>query len=467
MRPTRTTLRFSSHILALAAITFLPGSLAAADAAESAGETHDLTLILTGHLGRAFTPVGEDPQVQREEATGKLTDAIDRLLDAHPNALLIDVGGSTVSDINRETEYFSPQWRWFEEKGYDAVHITAKDYANYGAAGLGFSYADPDRWPMYLGNLDAAGRRYEPFDLNDDKSVDLGASQTVTLIAAADKSRLSGMPLALESAAYRNPEDILKEAVAEVDPGQPVLVLSEFPPRQNAHIAQRYPAVTAVIESNNPTGEARVANGALLLPFPAGHQVVTAHLKIGADGAVESHEISAEPWIDEEAFAALRVPNRGILGVSVRPPEVITSRFGVQSDALGIDVLRGTPFPDLTDRENVYVYSFEMDGQRYRLYRVYFLVNDGWIGFDAMVVMNQDHTIRMIETNTPTYPSGRIDTLLGQVLAGFYDKAPENWTIPAELVAGYEQQAEAIVDLLRRTIEMDRRVAAELTLPAE
>src|SRR5690606_11271419 len=96
------------------------------------------------------------------------------------------------------------------------------------------------------------------------------------------------------------------------------------------------------------------------------------------------------------------------------------------------------------------------DGKPYRVIRTNHIFQREWIQFDGLVQLNPDHTISHVETNDPHYMVIYFPTRFQEVLNAIYNLPPDKWQIPAEPISGYEQQAEAILDSLRKTIELDK-----------
>jgi len=425
-------------------------------------EGKSLSLVITGRTARAWSPL--NPLLGL--GTEAFSVPAEAFINAHPEAFRVDAGLFSAPQNVQETSYDKNFAQFFSAMDYDAVHVTGIDFVQFGISAGGFLRRPPEYdFAICALAKPIPGPREVPLPT---WRVAERAGNKATFIAAASTEPYSSLQWMVEHTEARAPEAIITEALAQGE-GLKVL-LSDLSRERNVALAERFPDLDIIVEApvNNPPTESRQVGKTWLIPGPLFGEMKRLDLQLGADNRVAGLAQEVNNWSQPQtadAFWNLGLP---AIGMSVQPPGRLAERLGVAEEAVQIDNhTAGEAVSSLTSRGNIYVYHLEQDGEPvhvYRLYRRVEFVNwagilnlvDGWPFFDVLVLMNDDHTIRGLVTNTPTYRIFNVDTQMGQVFTGIFNKTPDQWTADPAAIAGIEEQAEMMLQDLKRVIEVDK-----------
>ncbi|MCB2154442.1 hypothetical protein KQI84_06120 [bacterium] len=413
----------------------------------------EVGIIVTHDAGRAWRPLGAPEDL---DGAKLFEEALDEIAGDFPEDLKISLGGFTTGALSGETAYNSDVAGFYSSRDYDAVNVTAADYRNFAASGMGLTMRAEDDFNRYLSSLNP---KQIEVPMPATKTVE-ARGHKIKFMSASDFADLSGFTDLASYTAAEDPADILASALPNFD-GTSIL-LSDLSPTANDEIARQFGDLDLILEGRSTDGSQRKMGSTIIQATDRPGMIERMVLKYGDDGEFSGVEMKGREWISEENYAALRTISLPIIGMSVQPPERVTTRFDVKAENVQIDVHRDSKFPDLTTRENIYVYHLNVDGNEFHFYRVYHRFareeQRAWIPVDMLVLINPDHTIRGIETNLTTYPLDVFSTKMGTVLKDLYGKPPAEWEVNADLIRGYEESAALIVDDLRKTLELDMQL---------
>ncbi|MBI5154433.1 hypothetical protein HZA57_04265 [Candidatus Poribacteria bacterium] len=414
----------------------------------SPAPAESLGIIVTYGSAPAFTPLGAPEGL---DGLQEFKNTVAAVHSANSSDLLVDLGAFAAPAAVAETAYYSPRVSYYLDEGFDAINVTSQDLIHFGLTSMGVHNLPEAEKGLFLGNLDMPLATGTP--LVTDKFV-TKAGRNIHIVSTSDPDKLSGLPLVRREVKTVTAEDLLTSATSRKT--GPLVVMSDFDPSRNDAFAGQFGAIDLILETAAGGPEPRKIGSTFIMPRQADNQIARLLLHFGEDGRIASIDSVRTPWISEEEYARLQSPPLPVIGMSVRPAERVAQQFNVSEDNVQVDVHRDASFPELTSRKNIYVYHLEAEGNRFHFYRVHHLIGDGWMSIDVLVLMNADHTIRGLVTNFRTYPVQNFDTTMGQVLPLLFNRAPEEWEIPAEMMRGYKTQGDEMIKALRKTIELDR-----------
>lgn len=441
-----------SAVLGLALLAAL--TLGAADA-HAEWEGDELNLIVTNGSGRAWRPYNPPDELDGEK---RFTEKVKALSAEDEEALLLDQGGFTVPNHDSETSYFSPMAKFYFDTGFAAVNMTAKDFLYYGASSKGAKRRDPRHVDLYLCAMDYKSSMYLDIPSHISIPTDNGV---VELIALTDPDRIAGVPVVQGNASITPPEKVLETALASKQ--GPAIAFSDFPPAKNDAFAQSWPALDVILEYTEGPAEARKVGKTLIIPKGKPWEFQKITLKLDGDARPTGATIERVPWVTEDEYDSLRRLTLSKTGMGVYPQNIVAERFNITEDNVSVDIHRNNEFSTFTERETIKVYLINVDGKPYRVYRVHH--NDlkiGWMHFDAMVQIDPEtHRIVRLVTNLTDYPVAYFPTRFGEVIDGILNQDPEDWEMPEDAIAGYEDQAEEVLRVLKSAIELDKKLYKE------
>ena len=431
-------------------VVFLLGALvlAAGENESDQAPAKEVGIIVTHDAGRAWFPLNPPEGL---DGAARFKKTLEDLAGEYPGDLKISLGGFSDGAVSGESAYQSEFVAYYSTQDFDALNVTPEDYRNYGAAEFGFASRPPHMKNLFIGNLNPL--RIE-MPIQPTKIVEAGGHQ-IKLVSLGSIDDLSGL---IDIPAYTTvlkPADVLNQAAESFD--GTLVLLSSFESQVNDEFARQHADLDVIIERKSADGKKRKVGSTIILGSGRPGTLQRIVLKYADGEKVEDVDIENREWASAEEYGALRTPGLPIIGMSVQPPEAVTARFDVKQENVQIDVHRDADYPSLTARKNIYVYHLNAGGNQFHFYRVYhrFEQQRGWIPIDMLVLIDPDHTIRSIETNLPTYPLNVFSTNMGTVLKGLYGKSANMWEIDPDLIRGYEESANLIIDDLRKTLALD------------
>jgi hypothetical protein len=434
----------------LAALLALLVGATSESPAQSGWQSDTMDLIVTNGSGRAWRPYEAPAEL---DGVALFTGKVRELVAAHPDALLLDQGGFTAPNHHAETAYSSPMASFFFETGFAAVNMTAVDFLHYGASSKGAKRRDPRHVDLFLCALDHPDRTLLPLPSHLTVPTARG---TVELIALTDPARFSGVRDVLENILVRTPEQVLAEALATKQ--GPVVAFSDFPAARNEALAREWPALDVILEYDSGPAQARQVGRTLIIPRGKPWEIQKVRVQFDGDRRPTAATVERIPWIPAEDFARLRNLPLPAIGMGVAPQERVAERFEITRDNVSVDIHRNIDFTHLSTRQELKVYLLRIDGTPYRAVRVHH--NDlrlGWMHFDVLGQIDpQTHTYARILPSMNDFPVGHYRTRFAEALEAILHKQPGDWALPAELIAGYEDQADEALRALARALEIDR-----------
>lgn len=418
------------------------------------GETHgQVGLIVTHDSGRAWLPLNAPEGLDGAKA---FQETFDEMAREFPEDLKLSLGGFSTGAASGETAYNSAFVSFYSSRDFDAVNVTAKDYRNYAAAGMGLSFRPEQDRNRYLSSLNPKSIDV-PMPVM--KTVKAGDHE-IRLVSLSNLDDLSGFTDLVSLTTAEKAADVLSRATRDFD--GTVVLLSDFPPSTNDEFARQYEGLDVIFERQTHNASQRSVGKTIIQATDRPGTMQRVVLQLGDGGQAESVQTQSRSWISASDYEALFTIPTPIIGMSVQPPETVTSRFGIKAENVQIDVHRGVSFPELTSRENIYTYHLNLDGNEFHFYRLYHRFpgeqQRAWIPVDMLVLVNPDNTIRGVETNLATYPVDVFSTKMGSVLSDLFGKPADQWEINPELIRGYEESAWLIIDDLRKTLELDKQL---------
>jgi hypothetical protein len=459
-RPTADTPRHAAHpflvllvsaaLVAFAAILVMLPHGASADSTARPETARQLRLITSFEIGPVWFPL--NPPEELRDARDKFENAIKGLKFDAPDALLVDLGGFTTMESMRETGYYSRPPRFFPTHEYTVVNMTAKDYFQFHASGVGLGVRPTETFDLFLSSLNTVGQHLNT-PMPAVRTV-MGPTGRITFASIADTANLAGVPVVVESAAYRTPKDVLTEATEDAD--GLVIVFSDFPASDNDAFALEHPRVDLILETRAGPATARNVGRTFLIPRgePGELQVLTINLR--DDRRIERVTATRPRWMEAEDMERMINPPLPRIGMGVPGEGRLAQRLNVSGENVTVDIIPNTEWTDVTSRRNLSVYQIRKDDKPYRVWRVYHnFSSESWNAFDVLLQVNPDNTIAHVETNLPEFMILHFPTRLGEILNANLNKPFDEWDIPTGALAGYERQGNEALRAIEATLRLD------------
>ncbi len=434
--------------LLLTSLSFLLGMLPVSSNAQ-ADQSDEIGILVTWGTVRAWEPLNPPKGL---DAASKLTDKLNELKEQYPEDLLLDLGAYSGPGTTIETAFNAPQSVFFDEMEYDAVNLTSKDYMFKAADMRGFRQR-----PEKMKNLFLSSINYKDASLFEDfptHTVVESSGGEVALGSVASIQKVSSMPHVVQHAEETAGADVIK-SMTENFSGLSIL-MSDLSDRETEELAQSNPDLDLVLSTEPGEAKPRKAGNAFILPRQEPHEIQHVTMKLDDDGQIADVTAERIPWITPEEYNSLVKYPLPIIGMSVPGEGRVAERLNIEKDNVFLDVHRGSDFPNLTTRKDIYVYNITLDGERYRVYRVNHIVGRRYLPLDALVILNRDHTIRQVVTNIMTYPIAGKQSRMKEVMQAITNQPPNKWDVPSELIRGIEEHVPNVLDALKKTIELDK-----------
>lgn len=438
----------------------------------------DRTLIVTANTGRVHYPTATG----REDAAAALDGKLDELRKAHPDAILLDLGGSMTPRTFTESSYGITAVRQLVTKHkFDAVHLTAPDVVFAGSRSRGLvSVPDADVRDRFVSRIGIATDKA-------DQRLELAARRTIT--RGADATEFSSLADPSRASAWRGVEKRFSEkpldevlAPGEGTPYRIAVTDMDFAVVERIARSQRRPDLIFSL-AGPQDGTVRANDGAAtIVQGPAAGNV----LLVTVDGAGKVASTQHE-FLKPERMAELASIPLSALGVGIsNASDALGRALSVESASIQSDRFDAEAHADLTTRATldatqteraptVYCFRGTMEQKPVRIYRVQLALPVGsltteptvvtaWPRSDFLVALDQDGKVariafrsapKILDYTFDMKPA--IDAMTGS--AGPFD-------LPYPQYAGAEDYLRAFAENVRRAIELDRRLYAE-SKPAE
>ncbi len=437
----------------------IPGLLAAilliAAAGNPALAKDRVDILLTRGTGQIWEPVNPSDEYTAQQAEEELSAALADLRDEYPEAFLIDLGRWATPGRGMETSYDSRHVSFFGDNGYDAVNVTALDYALGVAHAQGVRKRPPEMNDFYVSSYNIRLDDYPALPSHADPERE---GRTIRIASVGRPSVIAALPTVLGDAAIARDDVVMKEADTADAPNL-LIALSELDAAREELLFGAYPGLDVIVHAGD-TSQEKVAgdDGQFVVPSPGGNEIGHLRIELDDDGTVRDAKFKRIEWTARENYDSLVDFGLPTIGMSVPGEGRVADILRIDENNVLLDVHRGIDFPDLTDRRNIYAYNIIIDDVPYRAYRVYHRPAIFWAPQDQLVILNRNNTIRRIVTNLETYPLTSWNTRLGEGLQQILNKPPDQWNLPPETTAGIEVHADRIVESLRATLEVNRRL---------
>lgn len=410
----------------------------------------ELNIIATWSLGEVDNPLV--PQEDRR-AFEQMESAFEELVASTNDPLLIDLGRFSTPQSVNETGYSSDTSLFFWDHHFDAAIVTNRDYIHSFATQFGYKKRPAELEPVYLSALDSPIQNLVP--LPSFRVVNKEQAGRVALAHVSSKNRISGIPDYMRMAIETTPAETVERL--EVEKPDLTLVFTELSEQETAFKTFPNPQLYFNL-SGKPLLNQTVGNAPVIEP-PLANEFLVINGKF-ENGAWTWSE-KRTPWMNSDEHALLNKIELPVVGMSVPGQNRVANVLGVDPNIISVEVFRTQQFPGITDRTPIYVYLMDLEGTRYRVYRTRSIVHIFWIPFDALIVVNPDHTIRQFVTNVLTLPYISASTRTAEAIQSLYNKPLEEWSFDETYTAGIDGMTAIHFEALKNTILVDRQLYAE------
>jgi hypothetical protein len=433
----------------------------------------DRTLIVTANTGRIHYPTATG----REDAAAALDSKLDELRKAHPDAILLDLGGSMTPRTFTESSYGITAVRQLVTRHqFDAVHLTAPDIVFAGSRSRGLaSIPDADVRERFFSRIgiatDSADQRLQ---LPTRRTIRRG-TDTTEIASLADPARASAWRGAEKRFSETPVDEIL--APGEGMPFRAVVTDMDFAVVERIARSQRRPDLIFSL-SGPQDGTVRANDGAsTIVQGPAPGNVLLVTVDAGGKVAASQHQFLAAERLAELAQVPISAIGVGIsnatdaLGraLSVSPGTVQADRFDATAHA---DLTRRAQVESADREPTVYCFRGTMEGKPVRVYRVQMLMPVGsltqeptvvtaWPRADFLVALGEDGKVARIAFRDAPKVLGYTFDMKAAIEAMTGSAGPSD--LPYPQYAGAEDFLRAFAENVRRVIELDRRLYADST----
>lgn len=407
----------------------------------------ELTIIATWKLGQVDNPVIEQPD---RKAYEQMQTSFKELVAQYEDPLLLDLGGFTTPQSVNETGYGSDNAVFFLENHFDAAIVTNQDYVYSFATQYGFKKRPEKMEKVFLSSLDFDYPSLAP--LHASNVVEKKNAGRIGLAHVSSIDRISSIPDHVRTTLHVTPEETASKLTAD----QPELtfLFSELPVEQA--MVNQFPNPQLYFNlTGTPLIQQTIGSVQVIEP-PLPNEFLV--LKGKEENGVWSWKQESSPWYEQDEYAKLNALELPVVGMSVPGENRVATVLGVDPNTISVEVFRNQQFPGITNRDPIYVYLMEIEGVKYRVYRTRNVPNVFWIPFDALVVMNPDHTVRQFASNTLTLPYLGFSTRLAEGIQSIYNIPMEEWVINPTFTSGIEIMADLHFQALRNTVLVDRQL---------
>ena len=386
-----------------------------------------------------------------------VTDAIAEARKEFPDDLAIDMGAFADPVSASETAFDSVSARVYYEQGFAAVNMTPRDFVYFAGNEMGAKRRPAEQKDLFLSAFDVPNMSVRAMPLPAMKVVEHGG-RTFALATVAVEDALALFPRWTESRITPPGEEVIAQAMAAG--ADKVIVLSSRPRAANLLLAEQFPAIDLILETASGPGEATKAGNVHIVPAPAPNEFQ--RLLVREDGgAIASIDFERREWIPASLLAEFtRIP-LPVIGVSVPPKGRVAERLRVPGETVNVEIHRSDAHRDLTTRDEIYVYRLALEGETLRVYRVRQYVESGFLPIDVLVVLDEQRRVRRVEANLLKWPIVSYDTNLGPLIMANLGKTLDEWTFDAPGIETVQENVDVLMDALRKTVELDRRLYGE------
>jgi hypothetical protein len=409
----------------------------------------EVTIIATRGLGKV-----ENPLIEEEVHHALFTEFQTRfreIVQEHKNPILIDLGQFVQPHAINETSYTGDVATFFRDSSYDAVVVTNRDMVTAFTNQFGMKNRPASMESIYISALDIPSNNLLPLSSADVVEHENGAR--VGFVHLSDASKISALP-----EIERQTQTATAEAsLQKLSPQNPDLTLV-FSELMDSEINPGlFPNAGLVYNLSQKPWLQESFGGVEILYPPQAHeiQIVTGKLE---DAGGWKWDVVNQPWIAAERLEAQNKPQLPIIGMSVPGQGRVAQVLNVDPQTITVEVFRDVKFPGLTDRTPIYVYLMELDGKVYRVYRTHHMVHIFWLPFDALVVVNPDHTLRQFVTNVMTIPYMGNSSRMNEAIQSILIVPMEEWKIQDVHRSGVEEMVDEYVLALRNTLLIDKQL---------
>ncbi len=451
-------------------LAFLAACLLLVSAAAPAQSSDEYLLAITANNHPLYPILTDEPPV--EDPTGQFEEGVRELREEHPDAFFVEAGEFASFGAVLETAYRSRNLNFVDQMDYSAVHLSARDASLTTIGTSGLHYAPDSIMDRIVTNIHTTNPR--PLDLPSHRRTENAAGQAVIFQSLHSMSRAQGLS---DRMALLNPEqwEEIRERLTEAagDHEGPVVASGSLTEEEwEEFFASGTPPIHMYVDTGwTGSTEPELRDGVWRIPAPAMgevHLVGFRFREAELDGEPTVEKVELLPGIEPEDLIKYPLPRIGVPITNLN--NVMRQFFSVTADSVRQDRVDDEGIEDLTAVERPMVYHLEDEEEgTQRLYRIMSIIPHyqrpgllavGWPETHAIIVLNDDHElVRFI--SRIHYPVGGLDTTVLEAIQRLPGTPQEEWAPDPELAAGVEMVWEWVVDDIRRTIELDKRLYGE------
>ncbi len=461
MRLTAVPARGALPALLLAALLLIPAARGAAETPE------EYILAITANNHPLYPVHTDEPPV--EDPTGTFEEGVRELRAEHPRAFFAEAGHFASFGAVLETAYNSRSLNFFDQLDYHAVHLGARDAAFTTIGTTGLHYSPDSIKNRIVTNVHTTTP--DPLDIPPLRKAANDDGQEAIFLNLASMRTAQGLGERLALLKPDEWEDIrerLREAAR--DHTGPVIAAGSLTNEEWEEFfsANTRPPVHIYLDFSLPAdSEPALRDGVWRVPVPRMGHVHLVGFRFREEEVVEQptlERLDLLPGIEPEDLVKYPTPRIGLPITNL--DSVMRQFFSVSADAVRQDRMEADGIEELTSVARPMVYHLEDEEGPKRLYRVMSIMPHsqrpgllavGWPETHAIFVLTEDHELDRIVSRF-RFPIGGLDTTLLEALNRLPGTPQDEWAPDPELAAGVEAAWRWVVDDIRRTIELDKRL---------
>ncbi len=250
--------------------------------------------------------------------------------------------------------------------------------------------------------------------------------------------------------------------------------LSEKGKRELLEDTDSAPDVLIDLTEEYNGGDPEQTNRTWVVPAPPGGTIYTMSIE-KEDDEVKGLELSTKEVIPRDVYKELfEYPVPEIGHGLPNLDKVAETLLNISASSIRVDRLDSKDYPELTQLPSVMVYHGTIKGTPSRIYRMRsqvpdvrkinlkgeYMGNSGWPIVDCLVILDENSRFQELVTRNG-FPLVTLSTTITESVNKLKGQEPEKWRPDPVLAAGGEEIWAWVVDMIKRTQELDQKLFTE------